>query len=58
MTQRCKEAERIEPARAGEAGGGGISRRGLFRAGLAGGLLAAAAGGCASSEEMEQVKSE
>ena len=58
MSQRCKEAERTEPARSGEAGVAEISRRGLFKAGLAGGLLAAATGGCASSEELEQVKSE
>ena len=58
MRQHCKEAERIEPARTEEAGAPGVSRRGLFRAGLAGGLLATAAGGCASSEELEQVKSE
>lgn len=58
MSQRCKDAESNEMSRAGDARGPGISRRGLLRAGLACGLLAAATSGCASLGEAEQVESE
>ena len=58
MNQRCKDAEGIEPLHPGEAEVPGVSRRGLFRAGLAGGLLAAASGGCMSAEAEDKAESE
>ncbi|MGD8902217.1 MAG: 4Fe-4S dicluster domain-containing protein [Anaerolineae bacterium] len=59
MNQRCKDAEGVAPSQTGEAGAPGISRRALLKAGLAGGLVAATGGGCASfSEALEKAKSE